>query len=367
MAQDNTEIVDGKALSTSRLTWPDFARVIAVFAVVVLHAATCDHDIWNGGGRNLTWQICSIYNSLVRFCVPLFVMISGMFLLAPKKEYPIKKLYLSKILRVATAYIFWAAVYSAFALIELSWRGGATFGHGKLYIFLDGMLKGYYHLWFLPMIAGLYIVTPLLRVIAKNEKLTIYFLVLGAIFVFGVNALALAPGMPKLLNLTVTRLGVKLVAGYSCYFLLGYYLATAQLSRSTRLLIYAAGIVAVIATAVLNGAVGYRLDRAGSWFFGNLLPNTLLTTMAIFVFCRYNLNFNLSEVRQKKIATIGRYSFGIYLVHALFLEILHKNFIFYFQNDPAITIPVASVVVFFVSWAAVWALDQIPVVKKYLI
>lgn len=351
----------------TRIFWPDAARIIAIFAVVVLHAASCDNDIWNGSGRIFAWQVCNAYNSIVRFCVPLFVMISGVFLLDPTKEYPLKKLYFSKILRIAVAYIFWSAFYSAFSLAELSLRGGETFGHGKIYLFLNGMFKGYYHLWFLPMIAGLYIVTPFLRLIAKSEKLTVYFLALGLIFVYGANAFALIPGMSKVLDMTVNKLDVKLVAGFSCYFLLGYYLSSRRLSKATRILIYFAGIFAVAATAVVNGYIGYRLNAAGSWLYGNLLPNTLLTTVAVFVFCQYNFNFELSELRRKTIATIGRYTFGIYLVHIFFLEIWHHILLSGFQNHALIMIPLASVVVFFISLSTVACLDKIPVVNKYLI
>lgn len=202
-----------------RVIWPDVIRIIAVLAMIMLHAAAAGFGRF--GARTVSWQVCNLYDSLVRFCVPVFVMVSGMFLLNPEREYDLKKLYFTKILRIATAYLFWAAFYSMIPLISALVRGEMPAGHGYLYIIVRGIVAGHFHLWFLFMITGLYIVTPLLRLIVKDDKLTIYFIVLGLIFVYGTNMANLFPPMRKLVAITITRLNVQLVAGFSCYFIWG--------------------------------------------------------------------------------------------------------------------------------------------------
>ena len=70
-----------------KMIWVDNARILAVFAVVVLHVAAVvvlgieDLD-------NLNWWVANIIDSSVRWCVPTFVMISGLLLLDPNKEMP---------------------------------------------------------------------------------------------------------------------------------------------------------------------------------------------------------------------------------------------------------------------------------------
>ena len=50
------------------------------------------------------------------------------------------------------------------------------------------LMTGYSHLWFIPMIIGLYLTTPVLKlwVIKGNKRAIEYFLVLALIFNFAV-------------------------------------------------------------------------------------------------------------------------------------------------------------------------------------
>ena len=68
-------------------------RISAVFAMIVLHTAAVG---FNGqfAVTSSEWQSCNFYNAIVSCCVPLFVMISGVFLLAPQRDYTLKKLWL---------------------------------------------------------------------------------------------------------------------------------------------------------------------------------------------------------------------------------------------------------------------------------
>ena len=56
--------------------WIDYLRVFATFGVILLHTAA---PLANQYGivSNYDWWIGNIYNSITRFCVPVFLMISG--------------------------------------------------------------------------------------------------------------------------------------------------------------------------------------------------------------------------------------------------------------------------------------------------
>ncbi|MBR4141679.1 MAG: acyltransferase family protein, partial [Campylobacter sp.] len=62
-----------------RVFYPDFLRVIAIFAVIFLHVAA--HKWYAFKPNTFQWQVFNFYDGLVRWCVPVFVMVSGMFLL----------------------------------------------------------------------------------------------------------------------------------------------------------------------------------------------------------------------------------------------------------------------------------------------
>jgi surface polysaccharide O-acyltransferase-like enzyme len=56
------------------LFYLDFLRFLAIFAVVLMHTSSrvCGTDF-----ASLNWQLCSFFDSITRFAVPLLLMISG--------------------------------------------------------------------------------------------------------------------------------------------------------------------------------------------------------------------------------------------------------------------------------------------------
>ena len=67
----------------NRIEYLDLLRIIAIFGVVVLHVAAQN---WVKEFTNVfNWNVYNVYDSLVRWTVPVFVMISGTLFLS--KEY----------------------------------------------------------------------------------------------------------------------------------------------------------------------------------------------------------------------------------------------------------------------------------------
>ena len=84
----------------------DLLRVVAIFAMMMLHVAASQFDSVAVGSNEWFWF--NFYDSIVRFCVPVLVMISGIFFLDPKRTYSIEKLLKKNVFRLVTAYFFWA-------------------------------------------------------------------------------------------------------------------------------------------------------------------------------------------------------------------------------------------------------------------
>lgn len=74
-----------------RFVYIDCLRVLATFGVIVLHVSSWNWSSAIIGG--VEWKVLTFYNGLVRWCVPVFVMISGALFLGRKVN--IKKLYLT--------------------------------------------------------------------------------------------------------------------------------------------------------------------------------------------------------------------------------------------------------------------------------
>jgi surface polysaccharide O-acyltransferase-like enzyme len=107
------------------------------------------------------WWTGNIADAASRWCVPMFVMLSGALLLSDRKPLSPREFYIRRAARLLPALIFWTALYLAYRRLR---------DHTSLMELLKDTVKGepYFHLWFLYMIVGLYAVTPLLRIVVNH-------------------------------------------------------------------------------------------------------------------------------------------------------------------------------------------------------
>ncbi|MEE3325182.1 MAG: acyltransferase family protein [Methanosphaera sp.] len=148
----------------------DILRIMASFAVMMIHISSqnwYEVDIYS-----YEWMIFSFYDSISRWGVPIFVMISGALFLGNCRS--IKRIYKRNIFRIITAFIFWSFFYASIMFVC-----GCSLKEALACFF-----RGFYHMWFLFMIIGLYMITPFLVAIVKDKKLINYFLLLSLLFAF---------------------------------------------------------------------------------------------------------------------------------------------------------------------------------------
>lgn len=58
-----------------RITYLDYLKVFATFAVIILHVVAQNWYITDV--NSFGWKTLNVYSSMVRWAVPVFVMISG--------------------------------------------------------------------------------------------------------------------------------------------------------------------------------------------------------------------------------------------------------------------------------------------------
>lgn len=93
-------------------------------------------------------------------CSSIFIMISGCLYLDSKRTWNLRRLWKRNILPIAAAYIFWQMFYAVYKIIT-----NGTLAKGSkaaLVKFMVYISKSYFHLWYLPMLIGLLIITPML-------------------------------------------------------------------------------------------------------------------------------------------------------------------------------------------------------------
>ena len=75
-----------------------------------------------------------------------------------------------------------------------------------------------------------------------------------------------------------------------------------------------------------------------------------------------------SEKKAEIICYLGGCTFGVYLIHAFFRDILHRaGFDSMFINNTVIAVPVVAAVIFITSLIAVILIRHIPVLKKWIV
>ncbi len=132
------------------------AKIAAVIGVVIVHTDSAPNDALVALG-NHTWLVTDVVEVLFRWCVPVFVMVSGMLLLQSRTaEAPPLSFYRRRAARVAIPLICWTVFYRFFA----AWTGT----HANFEENVQAVYGGvpYFHLYFLYVIAGLYLIAPYL-------------------------------------------------------------------------------------------------------------------------------------------------------------------------------------------------------------
>ena len=330
-----------------QIPYIQWLRVFAAAAVVVIHA---DSAVWPGvsmGSRE--YVVLTVWESLVRWPVPVFVMITGALFLPRKTE--LRQVLTRYIPRMAAAFFFWSGVYAL--------RGGEEG-------LLERFVTGHYHLWYLPFACGVYLTIPFLQAIAGDRRLTRQLLwvslVIGALVPWLADLGALCfPQWSGVLASLKNSLHFTFFFDLLAVVLLGHVLNTAELTKGQRHLLYALGILGAAVTAPLTLWAGARTGSSSALFGQLTAPTTLSTAAAVFVFARYNLTR-----LPKMVDWLAKHSFGIYLSHVLVLELLYERGVHVLCADPVWTVPALSAAVFVISLGLTAVIRRIPAVGKYL-
>ncbi len=337
----------------ARLGYSDFLRCLATLAVVTLHCAGA--TLAARDPSSLTFLGLNILDGLCRWAVPMFVMLSGMFLLDLERELSRKK-WLSHLARLALVILIWGFFYAL-------WDARAAhFGAEWLLEGLISMVTGrlHYHLWFLPMLLGLYLLIPPLRGLVRGSSRRVLWYAVGLWGVVAVTLptlFALVPNSPG--SAWLGLLDLRSVAGYPGFFLLGYLLKTCQPSRRQEGAVYALGVAGAVVTVWGTQVLSQTAGSFQAPLYGYLTPNALFIAAALFLLAR-RLDLGKGAVWSK----LSGLTFGVYLLHPFFLELLQALGF----PDPAWNAVLAALiqvpVLLAAAGAADWVLRHIPKLGK---
>lgn len=312
--------------------WLDNARITAILAVVVLHAAVS--AVVDTPLGSPYWWAGNLIDAFSRWCVPVFVMISGALLLAPARPEPAKLFYRKRAARILAPLLFWSAFYLGWIYLKGVLKGSPPTPNDLLQRLAAG--EPYYHLWFLFMLVPLYLVTPLLRqLVARTSHATLLALTIAGFAlvvtrVIYTHLIGRGPGPFPLWFLN-----------YLPYFLLGHLIVSSPWQPAP---IVARTVILVTGALTAVGCNELALQRglaSGLYFYDYLSVTVIPMSISVFYLMRYWRNPLLGPILTPRVATL---TMGVYLIHPLFIEILQRAGLGPIDFHPTLAIPLVALV-----------------------
>ena len=310
-----------------RIVFLDYVRVLACFMVFVVHS--CENYYLGANHFGVSNQtdrwIVSVIDGICRISVPLFLMVSA-YLLAPLKEGTDEKAFLWKrTKRIIVPLLLMEVIY---IFLPLAWGDGSLQMSFKQFLKLPlnfPMNAG--HLWFVYALFGLYlflpIISPWLRKATAKQEL--YFIVIWLV----------ASAIPFLNHFWGNVWGdcgwnrfgmLYYFNGYLGYVVAGHYIKEhLDWSDRKRRLIGAAlfiiGATVAVWTFYAQAIPGEMLPHTLEigWDFATL--NIVLASLGAFlIFTTIHRGGKVYPI----IVDISKASYGMYLMHMLFLTAFSK-------------------------------------------
>ncbi|WP_099361285.1 acyltransferase [Fredinandcohnia onubensis] len=337
----------------NRLLYLDWLRVFAAFGVVIIHVTAGYVGVYNQE-QGLRWIVGNFFESLTRWAVPIFVMISGALLLRDQRELSFWEFLKKRASKVIIPFVGWSILFYLYG----AYKGyfPVSLKQAIKYFINNGIT---YHFWFFYMIIGIYLITPLLKLLvthAKRHHLE-YFLILWLY-------------ASVITRLTEFFIGMKFsielffVTDYVGYFLLGYYLYQFEITKRWRTLSYCGLIIGLVGTFALTYV--YTINGEGGindFWYSYFSPTVLLCAIGLFILFKYQFNKKSLPFLFKE---INRASLGIYIIHYWLLN----NYLWKTLPkvdaafNPLLAIPVNIAITFALSTVIISVIQRIPVIKK---
>lgn len=309
----------GRGARRADTSWMDLARVLGIIAVVAAHVISPAVLVDVPDRSSAAWWAAAILNAVVRFCVPIFILVSGALLLAPPTATPVREFYRRRLHRVGIPLLAWSVFYLGLR----AWTSPQGLTLDKLGQDL-AIGKPYYHLYFLFVLLGLYAITPFLRIVVAHAKPRTLATFAGVLLTIGV--------LDQLFTM-LFRTGQQNAANQFLPYA-GYFVAGLLLQRLT----LTPRIVRLAATGFLLGAVltavgTYAMlelapvDYADEYFVMPLSPTVIAMAFGAVVLMRaWAARRPLEGARGRGLHYLSGLAFGIYLVHPAVLTELRERF-----------------------------------------
>ncbi|MEQ8235481.1 MAG: acyltransferase [Syntrophomonadaceae bacterium] len=293
-----------------RLLELDLIRGGTALAVIAIHVTAGYMDL----------RLGYLWNHLVRFAVPLFVIMSGLVLYwqdIGNKPRTTWDFYAKRLQKLLIPYVIWTLIYTILSQhmlrLPLSQLSPTTLGHNLLWG------TAYYHLYFLIIILQMYLLYPLLTHGMRNK---VPWLLPGSLLLSGGIHVVLYLNLIGYIALPsqYSMLYLRAFPAWLFYFVFGMY-AAAWLRRigsfspgTTSMSFLALGWLLALGLMLLD-------SRSTGIYVSIVRPSAIIYTLASFYFF-LALAHKMVVWKPTWTRWLSAQSFLVYLMHPLVLTFL---------------------------------------------
>ncbi len=339
----------------------DILRILATFAVVMIHCSA--HYMEKFQPFTTEFIVGNVFDSLSRIGVPFFLMISGALFLDERKEISFKGMLTKYIKPLCIITFCWAILYALVYQVVYP-----LLYHKPLQIkkIISAILNGHFHMWYLYMIIGLYIITPFLKkfVCKENKNLVLFFILISFVVQFSIPVMEMLcdigfdPGF-SFLCAWLQKFNLSFFTGYTTYFLLGWYIVHVGIPQKwLKYMIYSLGILSLGITILYVHFTGNYVHA-----YKATCAFVLLYSVSAFL-ALSNIPLHLKEKTACRLAKLSKLTFGVYLVHIMLLTVFLR--VFPYKGHPVLYIAAEFIGAVCISFFISYIMSKIPVVKKLI-
>lgn len=347
--------------NVNRIEWVDLARVAAILCVVLCHCVSAFYtfDLENLKVLSLSSKLFAFSSLTIgRLGVPLFLMISGYLLLDRIYDKQGTLKFWKKTNHLIVCTLFWSVLCELFAIFVL--KSKVTLFSAILSILF---LRPYdmNHLWYLPMIIGIYILIPFIANAIKDYdvetliKPVIFFSVFVYLAPFVMEILIMNGFQHIFLQIWIAFSGGE----YGLYLIIGYLIKKGYFKKYKSPYIF---IVLLITLAVYVLLQIFILNQG--FVLKNYYDSPFLFVAAV---CIFEL---LSRIKNVKFYNIVKpmaiYAFAVFLIHNFVLKSMDDLIIKLGLNNH-LKVIILFIIVIIISYILTIIISKIPKFGKYVL
>ena len=291
-------------------------RALAIIAVVMIHTTPSGQ-----------WQV--FCKPFINFAVATFIFLSGYLTKTDNDNW--LKFYTRRLTRVLVPYIIWPAIYR---IPDIQSSGPSSLV--KNLLCANATTTLYYIFVYIQFV----LLTPLLGKLAKSPYRHLAWLIAP----LSVILFKYIPVYGDIqLGKHIELFWNDACLGWFTFYYLGVILGNKIIDRQFNIRNLAALYCASLLLQMAEGYLWFTVDPAGC---GSQLKLTSILSSTIFLLIIYcAIIYWSNESKCSLLYTIGDYSFGIYLVHMMFLKGLQP-----LEFYSAIPYPITSVIILAISF-----------------